>query len=226
MTTRPSYSTDEREYRTLSEEEVARFFEAAAGDRFEAFFVMAIMAGPRPAELRALAWDDITLPEGPGSGTALIRRTVSQARTGPPTIRNTTKTRKPRAVPLLPEVVTSLKAHRVRQNAERLSLGELWQDRNLVFPDAMGGIMRRENLSRRHFKPILEWAGLPKDVRLYDLRHTFGTLWVESGEDAKLLQRILGHARISTTLDRYVHPSDRAREEAMSRFGQRFKKPL
>jgi integrase len=79
--------------------------------------------------------------------------------------------------------------------------------------------MRRENLSRRHFKPVLESAGLPKDVCLYDLRHTFGTLWVESGEDAKLLQVILGHARISTTLDRYVHPSDRAREEAMSRFG-------
>jgi site-specific recombinase XerD len=85
--------------------------------------------------------------------------------------------------------------------------------------------MRRENLSRRHFKPILKKAELPKEVRIYDLRHTFGTLWVELGEDAKLLQGILGHARISTTLDRYVHPSDRAREEAMSRFGQRFKKP-
>jgi integrase len=112
----PSYSTDEREYRTLSKEEVAQFFEAAAGDRFEAFFVTAILAGSRPAELRALAWDDVTLPEGPGSGTALIRRTVSQARSGPPKIRNTTKTRKPRAVPLLPEVVTSLKSHRARQS--------------------------------------------------------------------------------------------------------------
>lgn len=221
----PHYSTDERVYRTLSEAEVAKFFRAAASlkDRFEAFFVAAVLSGPRPAELRALKWEDLTLPKDGSAGVALIRRTVSRGRTGPPFLRNITKTKKARSVPLLAEVVVSLKAHRARQNEERLKLKGLYDDRDLVFPDARGGIMRRENLSRRHFKPILEKAGLPKDVRIYDLRHTFGTLWVESGEDAKLLQRILGHARISTTLDRYVHPSDRATSEAMSRFGKRLR---
>jgi hypothetical protein len=42
--------------------------------------------------------------------------------------------------------------------------------------------MQRENLSRRHFKPILKCAGLSEDTRIYDLRHTFGTLWVEWGK--------------------------------------------
>jgi integrase len=217
----PRYSTDEREYLTLSEEEVGRFFSALDGDRFEAFFVAAVLSGMRPAELRALAWEDADLERG----IATVRRTVSQGRTGPPEIRNTTKTRKARAVPLLPEVVAALRSHKARQNEERLALKGLWQDRGLVFPDATGGIIRRENLSRRHFKPALKRAGLPEAVRVYDLRHTFGTLWAEAGEDSKILQRILGHARISTTLDKYVHPSDRARDEAMSRFGARFKKP-
>ncbi|MDX6380027.1 MAG: hypothetical protein QOI57_1051, partial [Rubrobacteraceae bacterium] len=94
-----------------------------------------------------------------------------------------------------------------------------------IFPDAVGGIMRRENLSRRHFKPILKRAGLSEDTRIYDLRHTFGTLWVEWGEDASVLQRIMGHARIETTLNNYVHPSDRARSEAMARFGERLRRP-
>ena len=44
--------------------------------------------------------------------------------------------------------------------------------------------MSANNLSRRHFKPLLKRAGLP-DVRLYDLRHTFATLWLESGGTPK-----------------------------------------
>lgn len=110
--------------------------------------------------------------------------------------------------------------HRARQHAERLKAGPHWHDQGLVFPDSTGGITRRNNLQRRHYKPVLEKAGLPKETRLYDLRHTFATLWMESGEGAKELQDILGHARISTTLDLYTHMGDRARDDAMGRFGE------
>ena len=84
--------------------------------------------------------------------------------------------------------------------------------------------MRRENLARRHFKPILEKAGLPKEIRVYDLRHSFGTLWVEWGGDYSALQKIMGHARIETTFNNYVHPSEKARTEAMARFGERLRR--
>jgi site-specific recombinase XerD len=82
--------------------------------------------------------------------------------------------------------------------------------------------MRRENLSSRHIKPILRRAGLPASTRIYVLRRTFASLWMESGEDAMTLQGILGHARITTTMERYVRPSDRTRREAMGRFGAGF----
>jgi integrase len=124
----------------------------------------------------------------------------------------------------LPEVVGALKAHRVRQNEERLALAKVWQDNDLV-PTSTGTIMGRSNLSRRHFKPILKKAGIDPETRPYDLRHTFATLWMESGEDGKLLQRVLGHSRYETTANRYVHPSDRATGEAMVRFGARFAGP-
>lgn len=90
----------------------------------------------------------------------MIRRTVSQATTGPPEIRNTTKRRKLRSVSLLPEVVSALKVDRARQNEKRLALGELSHNQGLVFPGSAGGVVRRENLSRRHFKLILEKAGV------------------------------------------------------------------
>ena len=41
----------------------------------------------------------------------------------------------------------------------------------------------------------------------HSLRHTFATLCIERGMDAKSLSEILGHSNITTTLSLYVHPS-------------------
>ena len=95
---------------------------------------------------------------------------------------------------------------------------------SLVFPSLHGGPMDRDNLAARHFKLLLKRARLP-DIRLYDLRHAFATLWLESGEHPKILQEILGHSRISITLDTYSHVIPHMRREAMSRFGYMFSKP-
>jgi integrase len=53
---------------------------------------------------------------------------------------------------------------------------------------------------------------------LYSLRHTFLTRLGESGCDAWTLARIAGHASITISA-RYVHPSEDAVLEAMSRLG-------
>jgi integrase len=54
--------------------------------------------------------------------------------------------------------------------------------------------MRRSNLHRRAYKPLLKQAGLP-NIRLYDLRHTFATLMFENREQLKLVSKMLGHAQ-------------------------------
>lgn len=218
----PRYSTAEREYATLSRGDVAAFFEALKGDRFEAFFVAAVLAGPRPAELRALAWKDLTLPDE-GAGEARIRRTVSEAKEHGMFIRNATKTGKGRSIYLFPEVVAALRAHKSRQNEERLRHGSLWVDQGLVFPSTSGGIMDGRHLSRRHLKPALERAGLSQKTRAYDLRHTFATLWLDFGEDPKVLQDILGHSRIETTMNLYQHVSPKIQKDAFERFGTAFR---
>ena len=64
---------------------------------------------------------------------------------------------------------------------------------------------------------------MPLDLGLYTLRHTFATLWLESGEHPKILQEILGHSRIHTTLDVYSHALPHMQREAMERFGARFR---
>jgi integrase len=48
-------------------------------------------------------------------------------------------------------------------------------------------------------------AGLPEDLRLYDLRHTCALLLIVQGASVKAVQAQLGHATASITLDTYGH---------------------
>lgn len=58
----------------------------------------------------------------------------------------------------------------------------------------------------RKYKKIMEECGL-ESFNYHALRHTFATRCVEKGFDTKSLSEILGHADVSTTLRRYVHPT-------------------
>ena len=71
------------------------------------------------------------------------------------------------------------------------------------------------------FKAILKKCGI-KDTNFHTLRHTFATRCVEVGFDVKTLSEILGHANVSITLNRYVHPSMKSKHENMNRLNELF----
>ena len=196
---------------TLSAENVGAFFSAASEDRFGALYVLAVTSGLRPGELLALKWEDVDLE----AGALSVRSSVSEDEGGP-VIREETKTSAGRRLELLPVAVEALKKHRLRQNEERLRYQGLWRDLGLIFPSTTGTIMRRNNLHRRSYKPLLRRAGLP-DIRLYDLRHTFATLMFENREQLKLVSEMLGHASVRQTADTYTHVSPTMHREAAMR---------
>jgi site-specific recombinase XerD len=86
-----------------------------------------------------------------------------------------------------------------------MRLAELWADNGLVFPNQVGKTMNARNLTARSFKPLLERAGLPRSVRVHDLRHTCATVLLKMGQHPKYVQVLLGHATIAITLDTYSH---------------------
>ena len=69
---------------------------------------------------------------------------------------------------------------------------------------------------QRHLKDLAKRAGL-EGVHFHTLRHTFATRCMEAGFDIKSLSEILGHARTSTTLDRYVHSSLETKRRNMAK---------
>lgn len=70
----------------------------------------------------------------------------------------------------------------------------------------------------RKYKQIMKKCGLDQ-FNYHALRHTFATRCVENNFDIKSLSEILGHANVSTTLQRYVHPSVSLKRQHMDRLG-------
>jgi integrase len=109
-----------------------------------------------------------------------------------------------RSIPISNSVVDALKKHRRKQLEERLKLGEVYQNFDLVFASELGTPLDRKNFNDRHFQPLLKKAEL-QPIRLYDLRHTTATLLLSAGENPKVVSERLGHASIVLTLDTYSH---------------------
>jgi integrase len=190
---------EKREISPLSPEQARRFLEACQGERLEALFVLAVHTGMRQGELLGLHWEDVDLE----AGAIRVRRALSQTNDGP-VLAAPKSAKSRRRIKLTGAAVEALKRHRAAQNAERLRLGGLWEDRGLVFPNRTGSLLSPYLLTDGPLERPLERAGLPP-IRFHDLRHTCATILLSRGVHAKLVQELLGHATISITLDTYSH---------------------
>ena len=86
-----------------------------------------------------------------------------------------------------------------------------------LFPDRKYPDQPTRNLDWAWVR-IREAADL-EDLRIHDLRHTFASAGLASGEGLPLIGKLLGHAHISTT-SRYAHLADdpiRAAADRISR---------
>lgn len=87
-----------------------------------------------------------------------------------------------------------------------------------------GLCQRKDGLTRRniatddsHLYKLCDEAGI-KRFSMHVLRHTYATRAIERGVQPKVLQKLLGHASIQTTMDRYVHMTDDALHGAIKKF--------
>jgi integrase len=182
-----------KEIRPLNRDEVRTLFEAAASNRLEALYIVAVHCGLRQGELLGLKWEDVDLEVR----RLQIRRTLSNGEFTPP---KTAKSR--RSVGLTSTAVEALKRHSERQAQEMVRADIHYQDQGLVFASLVGTPLSRRNLTRS-FKALLKRAGLPHTVRFHDLRHTCATLLLSQNTHPKFVQELLGHATVAVTLDTY-----------------------
>ncbi|MGZ3645675.1 MAG: tyrosine-type recombinase/integrase, partial [Ktedonobacteraceae bacterium] len=67
----------------------------------------------------------------------------------------------------------------------------------------------------------LEEAGV-QNIRFHDLRHSAATILLSMGVNVKVVQEMLGHSRISMTLDTYSHVLPGMQEEAVEKISGLF----
>ena len=89
--------------------------------------------------------------------------------------------------------------------------------KDLVFVNFRTGEPAKNSSYDTHLYKLCDEANT-KRFCMHALRHTYATRAIESGMQPKVLQKLLGHKSIKTTMDRYVHVTDDSMTNAVRQF--------
>jgi integrase len=197
---------------TWDEEQARRFLAVADQSGRGPIWIVALATGMRRGELLGLRWHDVDFERGILS----VRQTVGALR-GKPDVKPPKTRSSIRDVPVPVDVMAALREHRRRQNEQRLALGPVWEDNDLVFAAANGRPIYPDNL-KRDFERLVHLAGVPR-IRIHDQRHTHVTLAIAAGADIGAVSQRIGHSRTSITMDVYHHVLPRKHLEVSDKVG-------
>ena len=168
---------------------------AALAQRDRALWATALYAGLRRGELMGLRWCDVDLAGGvlevaqawdPKEHRMVAPKSAAGSRRVP--------------------VAAALRAF-----LAPLSLAASSDAQRLVF--GVGGVPFSASSLYERAQRAWRKAGL-QPICLHGCRHTFASLMIAAGVNAKALSTFMGHANISITLDRYGHLMPGAEDEA------------
>ncbi|MGW6497977.1 site-specific integrase [Nonomuraea angiospora] len=172
-----------------TEQQLAALLTGVAQDRLYAAWWLAALRGLRRGELAGLRWMDVDLQAAELTVTQQRVHADGQVVVGPPKSAASC-----REVALDAQTVRMLTRHRERQEQLSAMAGTRWQDSGYGFTTATAAPLRPDYLTGR-FRRLVAASGLPP-VRLHDLRHGAATLALAAHTDLKVVQAMLGHARI------------------------------
>lgn len=190
---------------------------------------LVLETGIRTGELIGLTWDNVDWEKR----TLTINKTLEYRhkqgywRAGPP------KTLKSyRTIPLTTvayNILCDIYANKdLRKQSETLDTTLEYLDRSdgmkkqlvmkdLIFINYRTGEPAKNSSYDTHLYKLCDEAGI-KRFCMHALRHTYATRAIERGVQPKVLQKLLGHASLQTTMDTYVHVTDDSLENAVKVF--------
>ncbi len=147
---------------------------------FQAFITTLLMTGCRSSEISGLTWDRIDFEKGQ----------ITIARSTKKRVLKCTKTGKTRVVDMPTPLVEILRQHYENRISDKF-----------VFPSPRSGLpfYASNMIIKTYLKPLLKELDIPYKT-LYATRHTYASLLIENNVPITYVQKMLGHANLSTTM--------------------------
>ena len=228
---KPVRAVDDIHFLTVEEQE--KFLEVAKRSHNYHQYALILETGLRTGELIGLTWDAIDWEKRTltVNKTLEFRHKQQEWRAGPPKTKHSYRT-----LPLTNRAYEILRAARDKwetgKKSDTLSKTLTYIDlrtgledslvmADLVFINYRTGEPAKNSSYDTHLYKLCDEAGI-KRFCMHALRHTYATRAIERGMQPKMLQKLLGHASIKTTMDRYVHVTDDSLNKAVQQFERLF----
>ena len=156
--------------------------------------------GLRLSEILALKWSDLVTIETPKGEVTLLK--VARTLDKYSKFKDPKSSAGIRDIPLSKDMVEVFNRHKVWQNELRLQ-SKCWEDNDMIVP-YHDGVVNKAKRMTKYVTRLIRSAGVEHGT-CHSLRHAFATNAMHNVNNHKLIQTVVGHSSISTTMNKYGH---------------------